>query len=250
MSHTNSTTNYSLPQFVTTDKPAWLTDVNNAYSAIDTGMYNAQTKANTADSNATQALSDASDAATAAATADAKGSGALASIANTFDATVTYSVGDMVLYNNLLYICEVAVITPGPWTGLTNWARITVEDYVNSQVAAAKTALEYQIGDSISLQNVFIGYMSSGSKRVRFTIPLDKPLSTSITDINFSSTGDISLFGGTANDIITPSLANWSYSLNRGSIYLQYESATATTLPNSTCCAVYFNTTGAKITFA
>ena len=48
MSHTNSTTHYSLPQFVTSDKPAWLTDINNAYTAIDTGIYNAQTDATTA----------------------------------------------------------------------------------------------------------------------------------------------------------------------------------------------------------
>ena len=34
MAHTNSTTNYSLPQFLPTDKPAWLTDVNGAFSDI------------------------------------------------------------------------------------------------------------------------------------------------------------------------------------------------------------------------
>ena len=38
MSHTNTTANYNLPQFVGTDKPAWLTDVNGAMSAIDTQM--------------------------------------------------------------------------------------------------------------------------------------------------------------------------------------------------------------------
>ena len=38
MSHTNSTANYNLPQFVGTDTPAWLTDVNGAMSAIDTQM--------------------------------------------------------------------------------------------------------------------------------------------------------------------------------------------------------------------
>lgn len=38
MSHTNTTSNYDLPQFVGTDKPAWLTDVNGAMSAIDTQM--------------------------------------------------------------------------------------------------------------------------------------------------------------------------------------------------------------------
>lgn len=127
MSHTNSTTNYSLPQFVTTDKPAWLTDVNNAYTAIDTGIHNAQTKADTADNNATQALSDASAASTAAATADAKGAGAVASIADTFDPTATYAVRDLVIYNSLLYICTVAVTTPGAWTGTANWTRTTIE---------------------------------------------------------------------------------------------------------------------------
>lgn len=39
MSHTNSTTNYNLPQFVGTDTPGWLTDVNGAMSAIDAAIY-------------------------------------------------------------------------------------------------------------------------------------------------------------------------------------------------------------------
>lgn len=39
MSHTNSTTNYSLPQFVGTDTPGWLTDVNGAMNAIDAAIY-------------------------------------------------------------------------------------------------------------------------------------------------------------------------------------------------------------------
>lgn len=38
MSATNHTANYNLPQFVGTDKPTWLTDVNGAMSAIDTQM--------------------------------------------------------------------------------------------------------------------------------------------------------------------------------------------------------------------
>lgn len=145
MSHTNTTTNYSLPQFVTTDKPAWLTDINGAFSAIDTGMNNAQTKANTADGNATQALSDASDAATAAATADAKGAGAVASIADTFQSTETYAVGDLVIYNNLLYKCTVAVTDPGAWTGSTNWTRDTIENVIDDLTAAD---IEYSAGVS------------------------------------------------------------------------------------------------------
>ena len=145
MSHTNSTTNYSLPQFVTTDKPAWLTDINGAFSAIDTGIYNAQTKANTADGNATQALSDASAASTAASTADAKGAGAIASIADTFQSTETYAVGDLVIYNNLLYKCTVAVTDPGAWTGSDNWARATVEGVIDGLTASD---IEYSAGVS------------------------------------------------------------------------------------------------------
>lgn len=60
MSHTNSTTHYSLPQFVGTDTPGWLTDVNSAMSSIDAAIYARQQEtvsnsdaitANTADIN-------------------------------------------------------------------------------------------------------------------------------------------------------------------------------------------------------
>lgn len=55
MSHTNSTPNFNLPQFVGTDKPAWLTDINGAFSAIDTAIKNASDTATTASTNATTA---------------------------------------------------------------------------------------------------------------------------------------------------------------------------------------------------
>lgn len=38
MSHTNSTPNYSLPQFIATDQPGWMSDVNNAMSVIDASV--------------------------------------------------------------------------------------------------------------------------------------------------------------------------------------------------------------------
>lgn len=132
MAHSNSTTNYSLPQFISTDKPAWLTDVNTAYSDIDTGMHNAQVAADNAQGDATQALTTAGEAATTAASADAKGSGAIASIASAFDSTATYNVDDIVIYNNLLYKCSVAVVNPGPWSGSANWTRTTVNDELNN----------------------------------------------------------------------------------------------------------------------
>lgn len=48
MASTNKTTHYELSQYVGTDKPTYLTDYNNDMSAIDTGIYNAQTKADSA----------------------------------------------------------------------------------------------------------------------------------------------------------------------------------------------------------
>jgi prefoldin subunit 5 len=53
MSHTNSTTNYGLPLFIGTDKPAWLTDVNSAMTDIDTAIHEADAEANTATQNIT-----------------------------------------------------------------------------------------------------------------------------------------------------------------------------------------------------
>lgn len=55
MSATNHTTNYNLPQFIGTDKPTWLTDVNGAMSAIDTQMKANADSATSASTSATTA---------------------------------------------------------------------------------------------------------------------------------------------------------------------------------------------------
>ena len=49
--HTNSTPNYELPQFVGTDKPQWLTDINQAFLAIDTAIHTAYGSASQANTN-------------------------------------------------------------------------------------------------------------------------------------------------------------------------------------------------------
>lgn len=38
MSHTNATANYALPQFIATDQPGWMSDVNSAMQTIDTNL--------------------------------------------------------------------------------------------------------------------------------------------------------------------------------------------------------------------
>lgn len=66
MGHTNSTANYNLPQFVGSDKPTWLGDVNGAMSAIDAAIANAASAATDAASVATNAATVAAGAVTTA----------------------------------------------------------------------------------------------------------------------------------------------------------------------------------------
>lgn len=79
MSATNHTTNYNLPQFVGTDKPGWLSDINSAFGAIDSQMKTnadnvtiANTTANTADGKADTAQTTANNAVSAIADLVAK----------------------------------------------------------------------------------------------------------------------------------------------------------------------------------
>ena len=69
MASTNKTTHYDLPQFVGTDKPTWLGDVNGAMSAIDAAIYEALTTGQNANSLATSANAMAGSAASAASNA-------------------------------------------------------------------------------------------------------------------------------------------------------------------------------------
>ena len=66
MSSTNHTTNYNLPQFLGADKPAWLGDINPAFSAIDTQMKANDTKAQKGVDDAATAKGRADDAYTLA----------------------------------------------------------------------------------------------------------------------------------------------------------------------------------------
>ena len=224
MAHSNSTQYYNLPQFDSTDKPAWLVDVNPAYYAIDAGIHAAKAAADDAQSDATQALSDASSAVTTASGADAKASGSIASLADTFDPTATYNVGDLVIYNNLLYICIVDVTVPGAWTGSGNWNRTTIEteidkkqntidrltsvselmgtdeiavyDGINTKkttaadVAALGTTqnnIQAVKGSYTGIKGVYGGYISASRNYFDFFIPCNTNGLTSISNVSFTS---------------------------------------------------------------
>ena len=62
MGSTNKTTNLQLPQWIGTDKPTFLGDMNDAFLKIDNGYSDIQDSATTAKSQAGQALSKATNA--------------------------------------------------------------------------------------------------------------------------------------------------------------------------------------------
>lgn len=61
MASTNKTTHYDLPQWIGTDKPTFLGDLNGAFSTIDTQLYTAVTNAENANTSATSAASAVGD---------------------------------------------------------------------------------------------------------------------------------------------------------------------------------------------
>lgn len=78
MAHTNQTEHYNLPQFVGSDIPSWLVDVNQAYTAIDSAIYTAKNTADVASNTAGSASTVAQDATQAAVAANATANSAMA----------------------------------------------------------------------------------------------------------------------------------------------------------------------------
>lgn len=102
MGHTNSTANLSLPQFIGTDKPTWLGDVNGAFLAIDgyagtndAAVAAAASDASSAISQASAAVNTANTANTTAGNASTTANNAIgvANTANAIAGTVDAKVG-------------------------------------------------------------------------------------------------------------------------------------------------------------
>lgn len=180
MSHTNSTSNYGLPQWIGTDKPTFLGDFNSAFYEIDSQMKTnadaaaaatttantaasaasaASTNANTALNAANSAVSEAASATSAAASATSTANNAAsdasaalrASAANTienlapaYDPTLTYTVGDLVTYideQNSGKLYKCIVAVSSPEAfNINKW-----DDVTTSEVFGLKGELIYSI---------------------------------------------------------------------------------------------------------
>lgn len=99
MAHTNQTEHYNLPQFIGSDVPSWLVDVNQAYTAIDSAIYTAKNTADVASNTAGSASTVAQDAKSAAevATNTANSAKAIAEGNTAQIADVSKKVGNWIL---------------------------------------------------------------------------------------------------------------------------------------------------------
>lgn len=127
MAHTNQTPNYELSQFLGNDKPAWLVDYNGDMEKIDLGLKAAKDVADAAKEEADQGARDIAAVTITANSADSKATQALSNFAEVYDATSTYNVGDTVVYSGLTYKCNTAITIPEPFTG-NHWNRYKFSD--------------------------------------------------------------------------------------------------------------------------
>ena len=128
MSHTNSTANLSLPQFIGTDKPTWLSDVNGAFAAIDSYAGSNDAALAITDGKADTAIADASNAVTTAGNAatTAGNAAATATAANT-------------VAGNALTVANGINSKVGVLTDLTTTDKSSVVNAINEVNAAVGT---------------------------------------------------------------------------------------------------------------
>lgn len=120
MGHTNSTANLALPQFIGTDKPTWLSDVNGAFAAIDTYAGNNDAALAIVDGKADTAIGDASSAVTTATNA-----------ATTAGNAATTATNANTIAGNALTVANGINSKVGVLTDLTTTDKSTVVNAIN-----------------------------------------------------------------------------------------------------------------------
>ncbi len=120
MGHTNSTANLGLPQFIGTDKPTWLSDVNGAFAAIDTYAGNNDAALAITDAKADTAINDAASAVTTATNA-----------ANTAGTASTQATNAVTVAGNALTVANGINSKVGVLTDLTTTDKSTVVNAIN-----------------------------------------------------------------------------------------------------------------------
>lgn len=145
--HTNSTTNYGYPQFVGTDKPGWLTDINGAFNDIDEDIKTAQTTADTAQASATiadgkavQAQADATTALNSAGTANTN-IGTMADLETTAKSSLVVAINE-----NKRNIDNF---------NLTNYVTVNTSDITVTNGTLSSSTLKYATNSDGSIAKIY-----------------------------------------------------------------------------------------------
>lgn len=147
MSHTNSTANLGLPQFIGTDKPTWLSDVNGAFAAIDSYAGSNDAALAITDGKADTAIADASNAVTTAGNA-----------ATTAGNAATTATNANTVAGNALTIVNNTAAKMGDLTNLVTTDKSTLVAAINEVAgygAPAASAVSYDnTGSGLTAANV------------------------------------------------------------------------------------------------
>ena len=170
MAHTNQTEHYNLPQFVGSDIPSWLVDVNQAYTAIDSAIYTAKNTADVASNTAGSASTVAQDAKVAAEAA-----------------TTTANSAKAIAEGNTLQIVEVSkkagnwilgqVIAIGTSTLTVTNANIHPNSIIDvyysqeSMAAGAEAGISYEVAEG----SITFNLTSSASENITVSLHVVNP---------------------------------------------------------------------------
>ena len=244
MSFTNSTTNYGLPQYISTDIPSYLVDQNGAWATIDSALKSASDDATQAINDASIADGKAVTAQTDASSALTKANGALSNIADTFDNTATYSVGDRVIYNAILYVCSTAVTIPGAFDPV-NWTRETIEEEIDD-IKGDIATINSKLTDKISITSAG-GTWAAELENLKQRIDLNKLTPRSILVVGtevFSANSTDGGFAKVTSDTtqfycVVVNVSSTSRILY-GSISGPIDQSTTTNIPNGTDITLWY----------
>lgn len=183
MSATNRTTNYNLPQFVATDVPTWLTDVNGAMSTIDTSIKGVADSVTVArgETSAVNARVDATNA-----------------NVSTLAQSVTTAEQNIATLQQGLGVANSNITANTQKIGTATLD--TVAQTLSGAVNELNEATKYKSGDVIVLPNAVpyacIGTLTSGRKEVNFIINLPKEIEDGLT---VTAEGTITIRGVAGN---------------------------------------------------
>ena len=199
MGHTNSTPNIGLPQFIGTDKPTWLGDVNGAMSTIDTKVGSIDAAIATTDAKADNAVADASGAVTTATNA-VNTAGAASTTATQANNLATQA---LTVANNTADLCTQSIVPDvnankaaiGTLADLTTSAKDNLVDAINevAQGGGGGTAKKqiYVSLDGTSQNNAYA--VMDG---VKYPAPISIP--GYITSVTYGNSGNYDIL--TAKD--------------------------------------------------